>query len=355
MEILLVQPKYISKYPPLGLMKISTYHKDKGDKISYVNGLWRNDDLYKFDKIFITSLFTYDIDIVIETIKYYQNLHSCDEIIVGGIAATLLSEKIVDETGIAPIKGVWKEVEFCPPDYSLFSSHKWGNHSFVFTSRGCPNKCPFCAVKFLEPVFFINKNWKEHINISLPYIMIHDNNIISAGLEHYTDVLTYLRKIEKPVTFDNGFDCRLFNEDHCKYLSKINLRTIRFAFDSMDQNGAIQRAVKLCIKHGIPKSKILVFILYNFRDTLDDALYRAEQVSKLGARPYAMRYIPLNAIDRDSSFSKGWDKSLCDDFFEYVNLARLSGAVDFQIWRKKWKPKSPRRTFRKKGVPNQEY
>ena len=32
-NILMVEPDYRSTYPPLGLMRISTYHKDKGDKV----------------------------------------------------------------------------------------------------------------------------------------------------------------------------------------------------------------------------------------------------------------------------------------------------------------------------------
>src|SRR5215213_9761497 len=37
-KILLVEPNYANKYPPIGLMKIATYHRLLGDKVRFYKG-----------------------------------------------------------------------------------------------------------------------------------------------------------------------------------------------------------------------------------------------------------------------------------------------------------------------------
>lgn len=60
MRVLLVEPKYKNKYPPMGLMKISTYHKILGDEVHFVKGTNPSIDAEVWDRIYVTTLFTFD-------------------------------------------------------------------------------------------------------------------------------------------------------------------------------------------------------------------------------------------------------------------------------------------------------
>lgn len=63
MRVLLVEPNYKNKYPPMGLMKISTYHKMLGDEVRFVKGYDHEVDEETWDRIYVTTLFTFDFDV----------------------------------------------------------------------------------------------------------------------------------------------------------------------------------------------------------------------------------------------------------------------------------------------------
>lgn len=150
MKILLVEPqkslKYHTQYPPLGLLKLSAYHKRKKHKVKLVRGF--DCDRFYPDKIYITSLFIYAWEPVHEVIKKYKKA----EIVVGGVYATLCGEHLKEtfKNRIRIYNGLCEKVENILADYSLLP--EWGA-SMVFSSRGCIRNCPFCAVKVLEPKF----------------------------------------------------------------------------------------------------------------------------------------------------------------------------------------------------------
>ena len=208
-------------------------------------------------------------------------------------------------------------IEYLKPDYELFPEHNMSNTSEVFTARGCKNACSFCAVKTLEPTYFINIHWKDSIDLNKKHVMIHDNNLITGDFNHFIEVTDYIKENKLTTIFDNGFDCRNFTENHLEHIKNIKFERngLRFAFDNMGEDKYIQKAIKMCLDAGIGKSKIMVYVLYNYTDTPEEALYRANELKKLGVRPYPQQYRPLDDIELHShNVGKHWNKQLLRDF-----------------------------------------
>ena len=138
MKVLLVEPGYKNKYPPLGLMKISAYHKALGDEVIFVKGEEKSLKGMKWDRIYITTLFTFYWNRTIRTIRYYMNsVEQRNNIYVGGVLATLLYEDLYNEPslqGITILRGLLDQpgilgnneivVDRITPDYDIIDITK---------------------------------------------------------------------------------------------------------------------------------------------------------------------------------------------------------------------------------------
>jgi len=146
MHVLLVQPAYYTCYPPLGLLKLATYHQLQCHTVELVQGC--QPVVSKPDQIHVTSLFTYAWEPVHQAIAYYKRLFPQVRLTVGGIYATLMPEHAKSSQADEVFTGIDEQVEDLLPDYSLVPS--WEPSSIVFSHRGCIRKCPFCAVPSME-------------------------------------------------------------------------------------------------------------------------------------------------------------------------------------------------------------
>lgn len=205
MRVLLVEPNYKNKYPPMGLMKISTYHKMLGDEVRFVKGFDPEVDEEVWDRIYVTTLFTFDFDTDVQTINHYKLLvNDISDLYVGGIMASLMPDKIVASTGIERshiLTGLFTDtsvvgddnninVDELPLDYDILEQidYKYpaGDNYFAYTTRGCPNHCSFCAVPILEPNFRVTNNIIDQIEtIDKKYgpkqhLLLLDNNVLNA-------------------------------------------------------------------------------------------------------------------------------------------------------------------------------
>jgi hypothetical protein len=239
MNILLVEPGYKNKYPPLGLMKLSTYHKAKKDNIFFVKGIETDLPYELWDRVYITTLFTFYFDVTVKTVRYYKKFaKNTKNIYVGGILASLMCNDLSNATGLKNIVtgslNNSKKIDYADninidcltPDYDIMQDINYrypaGDNYLAYTTRGCPNKCPFCAVPKLEPQFKTTNNIYNQIReIDRCYgqkrnLLLLDNNVLYSP--HLTDIIRDIKRagFEKKPNYVESHEYEI-------YLQKYNL------------------------------------------------------------------------------------------------------------------------------------
>lgn len=341
-QILLVEPGYRNKYPPLGLMKIARCHKLLGDNVVFVKGkspLFQSD---QWDRVYICTLFSFFWRETIETIKYYKKCVSDQrDVIIGGGLATILNKEIRDIfpnitiiAGLLDKKGVIDKdvnyiIDLLTPDYTILEQvdYKYGVHNayIAYMTRGCKNKCEFCAVPQIEPKFKHYVPLKDSINLIESEVgpkkdlLLLDNNVLASVrfpkiIKEIFDLGFYkgatLNKRSRYVDFNQGLDLRLLDEGKMSLLGEIPLRPLRIAFDSIDYKDRYIKAIKLAVKYDI--RHLSNYILFNYKDTPRDFFERlrvnVEMNNEIGTKIYSfpMKYIPIREKNRRHFIGPHW-------------------------------------------------
>ena len=342
-NVFLLEPNYERKYPPLGLAKIANFVKARGGRVQFGRSYSSGDEDH--DLVCMTTLFTYDSKECRKAISDVRGQTSAP-LLIGGICATL-APKLLEQ----PIpmfmqgenllfKGCSKVLDQTIPDYSLDwgIDEEWRSFSFTFTSRGCVNKCPYCAVWRLEPgeeghPIWVVPNWIEHIIQDKSHVMISDNNISASPPGHLEEVVEFLAGTKQTTIFDNGLDCKYISSDMAKLLAKVHWagNGLRLAFDRIEEDGQFQAAVKLLLDAGVGPRNIMAYVLYNHYDSPKEAEYRLLECVKLGIQPYPQRFTPLNWPDRRKiHVGKKWTKALgcCFGHYGIMGKFRVQGNKD---------------------------
>src|SRR4030042_1901955 len=105
-NVLLVEPDYRAKFPPLGLLRISSLHKANGDSVTFARG--RQEELRNshWHRIYVSSLFTWELPRTVRTIQYYsRSVAKPENVYVGGVGATLMPDYISDRVQCTVIQG----------------------------------------------------------------------------------------------------------------------------------------------------------------------------------------------------------------------------------------------------------
>lgn len=333
MHVLLVEPAYYTRYPPLGLLKLASYHRKKKDEIKLVRGC--KPLRWKPDRVYVASLFTWAWKPVWDAVRYYKAKFRKAEVWLGGLYASLLPDHARLSGADHVHVGLFEEAENYMPAYDLVP--EWDG-SIIFASRGCNNHCPYCAVWRLEGgISHLNWDIKHFIYPKHTRVIFWDNNILQApNWRAVSDELIKLSKERKiKVDFNQGLDARLITDEVAEKLSKMNPMCIRLAYDHMAVRKSVRQAIEIITSHGIRGRKVFVYTLYNWKDGPEDLYKRMGDILNWGAVVFPMRYEPLDSLERNSYISPKWDGKRLNQVEKFRRVVGFAGTFPPYNWLRK--------------------
>lgn len=299
-RILLLEPNYQNKYPPMGLMKLAMYHRLQNDDVVFYKGdltqfvlaevardaiakltelgnevdwrkltpditsyiqfgkilpdttfeqasqrpfvlkwlehfrkFYRAGSYYvnpRWDRVCVTTLFTFHWDVTIETINFAKKVcKDTHQVLVGGVLASVVPDRVERETGVKPHVGSLNIsklhgdkplpsplgktlIDKLPLDYSILEEIDYRYPAtdayYAYMTRGCRNKCAFCAVPILEPGEMTHyiplKSKINEINGRFGgqrHLLLLDNNVFAS--DEFVRIIDEIRDsgFEKGATF----------------------------------------------------------------------------------------------------------------------------------------------------------
>lgn len=237
-------------FPNFALMKLSAYHKARGDTTEWWNAL--NNPQY--DMVYSSKVFDFTP----------ENEYLPETTVKGGTGYGLYTE-------------LPSEIEGQFPDYSLYPEC---DYAIGYLTRGCPNHCKWCVVWRKEGNIRPYADWREIVRSDTKKLILMDNNILAS--DYGISQLKELSETDYRVDLNQGMDARLVTPEIADILASIKwLKHIRFSCDQIPQIDAIQNVAALLVDRGIRPYRLFVYLLVT--KDIDDAAYRVERLKEIGS------------------------------------------------------------------------
>jgi len=260
-----------SKISNLALIKISAWHKSKGDNVTLIHGA----------KVNLTD----PPDQIYASIIYKKNKHALDDLIVQ------YPDIDVGGSGYDLKKELPDYIENMAPDYSLYPEF---DYSIGFSTRGCFRNCHFCIVRAKEGRFHKVSHPETWYNPEYDKIVFLDNNILT-NRKHFMRITDWCIEKKLKVWFTQGLDIRRVNSTVAHRLLELkHFKMISFAWDNINDEATIREKIDLLKRVGFTKNKLrakVQFYVYVDSDSDEEynsGVYRCRELKKLNCNAYVM-------------------------------------------------------------------
>jgi len=165
----------------------------------------------------------------------------------------------------------------------------------TFTSRGCPNHCPWCLVPEYEGPLQLLDIKPGHI--------IQDNNFLATPRRHRYAVYEMLHQQSRAAIFSGGLESSRVTGEIARELESIRIHSIFLAADTDAALKPLQSAVDRLSFLGLRSNKMRCYVMIGRNETVEQAKRRLEAVWEIGCLPFSQLYQPPEQYIR---YSREW-------------------------------------------------
>lgn len=267
------------KLPNLALMQLASWHKARGDAVTFTRETHHDLLDSPFDRVYASAIFKFSSDKIARLLATYP------EAIIGGTGSD--SNQTVEDV----IGGEWRGL-----DYSLFPSYV---PSLGFTQRGCRLSCKFCVVPNKEgkarSVATIAEIWRggEHPR----RLHLLDNDFFGQPEDQWRARIDEIRSGGFKVCLNQGINVRHLTPDAAAALASVEYRDDKFterrvytAWDNLKDEAVFFRGIDMLEEAGIPPKHVMAYMLvgYDKRETWERIWHRFNRMVARGVSPYPM-------------------------------------------------------------------
>lgn len=268
------------KLPNLALMRLSAFHRARGDDVVFTReatrGLWEPD----YDRVYGSAIFKFS------SAKLARFALEWPEAIVGGTGTESLAT-------VEQICGEGRAIDYTP--YPMFDA------SIGFTQRGCRLSCKFCVVPTKEgkprsestiAEIWRGAPWPKNIHLL-------DNDFF--GAPGWQERIAELRNGDFKVSFTQGINVRAVTPEVAESVASVQYRDDGFtrrrlytAWDNLKDEEMFFRGVDLLEQAGVRPDHLMAYMLVGFdkKETWDRIWRRFNRMVERGIKPYPMVFDP---------------------------------------------------------------